>query len=192
MKTNTTEKNTGRSVPRLGDSLQVRDGGRLSPLRVCSAPCFTPRMQQALHESSAALGAEDSPVGLLRRRLGASACLSSPPEAWSSRRSRHPLAGAAVGEATHAAVGWPPKDRCPSPTWQDPPRGPAFHRAEERQRRNGQEGGRVCSAALILQFSEKLPRPSLMPPLTVEFRFQNAILRKSSKGQFVMLRLKAA
>lgn len=65
----------------------------------------------------------------LQHHWGAPACLSIPPEAWSSRRSRHPQAVTAAGEATHVVVGWLPMDMCPSPTWQDPPRGHAFHRA---------------------------------------------------------------
>jgi hypothetical protein len=112
-----------------------------------------------LSECSTALRTENSPVGLLQHRWGAPACLLTPPEAWSSHQSRHPQAAAAVGEATRAAVGWLPMGRCPSPTWQDPPRGHAFHRAENRHRRNSLEAGST------LQLSGRPSQTHIMPLL---------------------------
>jgi hypothetical protein len=79
--------------------------------------------------------AVNSPVDLLQCRWGAPACLLTPPEAGSSHRNPRPQAGAAGVGATRAAVGWRPMGRCPLPTWRGPPRGHAFRRAANRQKR---------------------------------------------------------
>lgn len=76
-----------------------------------------------------------SSVDLLQCRWGAPACLLTPPEAGSSHRNPRPQAGAAGVGATRAAVGWRPMGRCPLPTWRGPPRGHAFRRAANRQKR---------------------------------------------------------
>lgn len=140
------EENIGKNVTNLGMGLAFQSKTRA---RSCLYS------QHALHDDGytvSALGAEDSPAGLLQRHWGAPACSQTLPEVWSSHQSRRPQAGAAAGGATRVAVGWLPRGRSPSPTWQDPPRGPAFRRAENRQRRNslGVAGDLFCRPGIAV------------------------------------------
>lgn len=118
--------------------------------KLLSTPCILRALPHTQPVAATPFGAVNSPVGLLRCRWGAPACLSTPPEAGSSHRSPRPQAGAAGAGATRAAVGWQPRGRCPLPTWPGPPRGHAFRRAANRQNRYSLETGRDSLVAPVL------------------------------------------
>lgn len=65
---------------------------------------------------------ESLPKDLLQHHSLELVCWSSLPVTSSSRQSPRLQAAAGAEEATRGAVGWPPRGRCPLPTWQDPPR----------------------------------------------------------------------
>lgn len=53
--------------------------------------------------------------------------------ALSTHQIQHLQAAVAAREAIRGAVGWLPRDTCPLPIWQDPPRELSFHTTRKQE-----------------------------------------------------------